>query len=142
MPNDKSRPAKKYDWEERTAQFGETVITFAKRLPNGPVTSPLISQVVRSATSIGANYAEADAAQSKKEFLQKIGYRRKETGETKHWLRMIAAATPEIRDAARELWQEAGELHLIFAAICRGGKDWLLGFRASLVISSWALVMA
>ncbi|MGA2221757.1 MAG: four helix bundle protein [Verrucomicrobiia bacterium] len=123
MPNDKSRPVKKYDLEERTARFGVTVIAFAKRLPNGPVTSSLISQVVRAATSIGANYAEADDAQSKKEFLQKIGYCRKEARETKHWLRMIATATPENRDTARELWQEAKELHLIFAAICRGGKD-------------------
>ncbi len=123
MPNHESRPTKKYDLEERTAQFGEAAITFAKRLPNGPVASPLTSQIVRSATSMGANYAEADDAQSKKEFLQKIGYCRKEARETKHWLRMIAAAAPENRDAARELWQEAKELHLIFAAICRGGKD-------------------
>ena len=122
MPNHKSRPTKKYDLEERTAKFGEVVIIFAKRLPIGMVTSPLINQLVRAATSIGANYAEADDAQSKKEFLQKIGYCRKEARETKHWLRMIATATPENRDAARVLWQEAKELHLIFAAICRSGK--------------------
>ena len=120
----KDAPAgKKYDLEERTARFGEAAIAFAKRLPSGPVASPLISQVVRSATSIGANYAEADDAQSKKEFLQKIGYCRKEARETKHWLRMIAAATPENRTTARELWQEAKELHLIFAAICRKSRD-------------------
>jgi four helix bundle protein len=123
MTNDVGKPARRYDLEERTARFGESVIAFAKRLPNGPVTSPLISQVVRSATSIGANYAEADDAQSKKEFLQKIGYCRKEARETKHWLRMIAAAAPDRKQAARELWQEAKELHLIFAAICRGRKE-------------------
>ncbi len=119
MPNEQKR----YDLEERTAKFGEAIIAFAKTLPNGPAVTPLIGQVVRSGTSIGANYAEADDAQSKKEFLQKIGYCRKEARETKHWLRMIATASPEHKGAARELWQEAKELHLIFAAICRGGKD-------------------
>ena len=118
MTND----GRKFDLEERTAKFGEAVITFAKRLPNGPVMSPLIGQAVRSATSVGANYAEADDAQSKKEFLQKIGYCRKEARETKHWLRMIATATPEVKEPARALWQEAKELHLIFAGICRGKK--------------------
>lgn len=113
----------KYDLEERTAKFGEAVIAFAKRLPNGPVMSPLIGQVVRSGTSIGANYAEADDAQSKKEFLQKIGYCRKESRETKHWLRMIAAAGSDHKDEARLLWQEEKELHLIFASICRNGRD-------------------
>ena len=114
---------RKFDLEERTAKFGEAVITFAKGLPNGPVMYPLIGQVVRSATSVGANYAEADDAQSKKEFRQKIGYCRKEARETKHWLRMIATPSPEMKEPARALWQEAKELHLIFAAICRGKKD-------------------
>jgi four helix bundle protein len=75
---------RKFDLEERTAKFGEAVIGFAKRLPNGPVMYPLINQVVRSATSVGANYVEADGAHSKKEFIQKIGYCRKEARETKH----------------------------------------------------------
>ena len=124
VPAANEAPARRTcDLEERTARFGEAVIAFAKRLPNGPVASPLTSQIVRSATSIGANYAEADDAQSKKEFLQKIGYCRKEARETKHWLRMISAAAPEKRNAARELWREAKELHLIFAAIVRRGKD-------------------
>jgi|ERR1051326_3687438 four helix bundle protein len=119
MAND----GRKYDLEERTAKFGEAVIVFAKRLPNGPVIYPLIGQVVRSATSVGANYAEADDAQSKKEFLQKIGYCREEARETKHWLRMIAIASPEMKEPARALWQEARELHLIFAAICRAKRE-------------------
>lgn len=108
-----------YDLEERTAQFGEGIIDFCKSLPLGPVTSPLISQVVRSGTSIGANYCEADNAVSKKEFPQKIGTCQKESKETKHWLRMIARAVPEQRILARKLWQEAKELHLIFSAIRR-----------------------
>jgi four helix bundle protein len=83
------------------------------------VTTPLISQLVRASTSIGANYCEADDAVSKKDFRNKTGICRKEARETKLWLRMIAAAELDSKAEARKLWQEAKELHLIFAAIWR-----------------------
>jgi four helix bundle protein len=108
-----------FDLEERTAVFGEAVIRFARNIPKNPVTIPLISQIVRSGTSVGANYCEADDAVSKKDFKHKIGTCRKEAHETKLWLRMVAAAEPELKVEARTLWQEAKELHLIFAAIWR-----------------------
>ena len=108
-----------FDLEERTAMFGEAVIRFAKTIPKNPVTTPLIGQIVRSGTSVGANYCEADDAVSKKDFKNKIGTCRKEARETKLWLRMIAAAEPDLKAEASKLWQEAKELHLIFAAIWR-----------------------
>jgi four helix bundle protein len=108
-----------FDLEERTAVFGEAVIRFAKTIPKNPVTTPLISQLVRAGTSVGANYCEADDAVSKKDFKNKIGICRKEARETKLWLRLIAAAEPDLKTEARKLWQEAKELHLIFAAIWR-----------------------
>ena len=111
------RPA--FDLEERTALFGEAVLRFAKTIPRNPVTLPLISQFVRAGTSVAANYCEADDAVSKKDFKNKIGICRKESRETKLWLRMIAAAEPEMKIEARKLWREAKELHLIFAAIWR-----------------------
>jgi four helix bundle protein len=117
-PNDK----KKYDLEERTAKFGEEIIEFANSLPDTPVNRPLISQVVRSGTSIGANYMEADAAESKKDFQHKIGLCKKESKETMHWLRMIAKANPDKKDKCRKLWQEAHELTLIFSAILKKKK--------------------
>ena len=113
------REEKQFDLEERTALFGEAVIEFAKTVPRNDITKPLINQIVRSSTSVGANYCEADDASSKKEFRQKIGYCRKEARETKHWLRMIAKAVPNLRENTIPLWQEAKELHLIFAAILR-----------------------
>jgi four helix bundle protein len=109
----------KFDLEERTARFGEAVIVFAKKIPRNPVTLPLISQLVRSGTSVGANYCEADDAVSKKEFRNKIGTCKKEARETKYWLRMIGGAEPDMKEDARVLWQEAKELHLIFASILR-----------------------
>ena len=108
-----------FDLEERTAKFGEAVICFAKKLPTNGVNLPLISQLVRAATSVGANYCEADDAVSKKDFKNKIGTCRKESRESKYWLRMIAAAEPGCKEEARQLWLEAKELHLIFVAIWR-----------------------
>jgi four helix bundle protein len=110
---------RKYDLEERTARFGEAIIAFAKKVPRNAVTIPLIGQLVRAGTSVGSNYCEADDAVSKKEFRCKIGTCRKEARETKHWLRMIAAAEEIMKDDARPLWQEAKELHLIFSSIYR-----------------------
>src|SRR5438477_9037751 len=109
----------RYDLEERTARFGEAVIDFAKAIPQDSVTNRIISPLVGAATSVGANYVEADDAVSKKEFLKIIGTCRKEARETKHFLRMIVKAVPELKPRARTLWLEAKEPHLIFSKIWR-----------------------
>lgn len=107
----------KYDLEERTALFGENVIKFCKRIPSGTITNPLINQLVKCGTSVGANFCEADDAESKSDFKHKIGICKKESRECKHFLRMIVIACPELKDDARILWQEAKELNLIFNKI-------------------------
>ena len=107
----------KYDLEERTAVFGERIIDFVKTLPKNTVNYELIKQIIRSGTSIGANYVEADGAESKKDFRHKIAICKKESKETKHWLRMIARANPGRKDECKELWNEAQELTLIFSSI-------------------------
>ena len=119
MPNKAQNPnaKKRYDLEERTAQFGEAIIELVETFPRDPINSPLISQIVRAATSIGANYMEADGAQSKKDFRHKISICKKEAKETKHWLRVIAKANPRRRDECQELLKEAQELSLIFSSI-------------------------
>ena len=121
MTNDEG-PTRGFDREERTGRFGEAVITFAKKIPVTLITTPLIPQLVRAATSIGANYLEADDADSPKDFRYRIGVARREARETKHQLRMVVAAVPQLRDEARPLWQEAKELNLIFGAIRRNGE--------------------
>jgi len=108
---------KSFDLEERTANFGESVIKFCRGLKQDAVSKPVISQLVRSATSIGANYMEANAASSRKDFRNKIFICKKESQETKHWLRMIANCAPENKESARRLWQECQELTLIFGKI-------------------------
>lgn len=71
---------------------------------------------------MGANYGEADDAVSKKDFKHRIGTCRKESRESKHFLRMIATAVPEKRLEARTLWREAQELNLIFSTIFRNTR--------------------
>ena len=114
---------REYDLEERTARFGEAIIQFAKRVPVTPVTERLIVQLVAAGTSVGANYCEADDAGSKKEFLHRISICKRESRESKHWLRMIVAAVPDLKVEARVHWQEAKELNLIFGAIHRRKRD-------------------
>jgi four helix bundle protein len=106
-----------YDLEERTAKFGEEIIEFAKTLERNEINRPLISQLVSSGTSVGANYMEADGAESKKDFHHKIAICKKESKETKHWLRMISKANPHKNMDCRRLSQEAQELTLIFSSI-------------------------
>jgi four helix bundle protein len=74
---------KKYDLEERTADFGENIIDLAKILPRNAINDELISQIVRSGTSIDANYVEADGAESKKDFRHKIAICKKESKDDK-----------------------------------------------------------
>src|SRR5262245_29645950 len=112
----------KYDLAERTARFGEELIRFSQSIKRSSVTDPLIRQLVRSATSIGANYVEADEAGSKKEFCYRISICKRETRETQYWLRMVVAAAPEYAEHARAHWKEANELVLIFGSIYRSSK--------------------
>ena len=118
MTNQTQNP-KKYDLMERTAKFGEAIIEFAGQLSNNSINRPLISQIVRSGTSIGANYMEADGASSKKDFQHKIGICRKESKETMHWLRMIAKANAAQNSECRKHWKEAHEFVLIFSSILK-----------------------
>jgi len=113
---------KKFDLEERTASFGEAVIRLCKAVKHDPVAAPLVNQLVRSATSIGANYMEANGASSKRDFTNKIFICKKESHETKHWLRMLATCLPEKNDDIRRLWRECQELTLIFQKIAASSR--------------------
>ncbi|HOY55925.1 MAG TPA: four helix bundle protein [bacterium] len=111
-----------YDLEERTAKFGEQIILFCKTIQKNEITKPLINQIIRSATSIGANYMEANRGSSKRDFSNKISICLKESNETKHWLRMMAVALEEEKEKCRIFWKEAHELTLIFSTILKSCK--------------------
>ena len=114
---------KPYNLEERTARFGEMFIDLAKKLPGNAINNRLIDQGMGSSGSMGANYCEANEAESRSDFIHKIGICKKETKETKHWLRLLARANPEFADEFRQLWKEAEELLLIFSAISKSAKN-------------------
>ena len=72
-------PNNRYNLEERTAKFGESVILFCKSINQDTINKPIINQLIRSATSVGANYMEANGASSRKDFANKIFICKKET---------------------------------------------------------------
>lgn len=88
-------------------------------MPHDPTNNRLIEQLVGCGTSVGANYCEANERVSKKDFRCTIGRCVKEAKETRYFLRLIAASEPQLAQQALDLYREAKELHLIFAAILR-----------------------
>jgi len=120
--NSKSQPHP-FDLEERTFRFSESVIKYCRSIKEDNITRPLISQLVRSATSVGANYCEANETNSKKDFINKINIANKEVKETKYWLRLMGVSVTDHIDDARKLWTEAQEINLILASIKRKCKN-------------------
>ena len=114
---------KKYDIQDRVVKFSIEVIEFLRKVPTSLLISPLIHQLTRSATSVGANLFEADCAETKKDFIHKIGICNKEAKETVYWLRLLAEAFPEAKAKAIALMDEAHEIQLIFVSIIRTAKE-------------------
>jgi len=108
---------KKFDLEGRTTEFAKSVIRLCKQLKRDPINNSLISQVVRSSGSIGANYREANDALGKKDFIHKIKISRKESKETIHWLELIKEANPGLEPETDSLIGECNELRNILSAI-------------------------
>jgi four helix bundle protein len=108
---------KKYDLEERTAKFAEEIIKLVKSVSQNPINMRIISQLVGSGGSIGANYCEANEAESKRDFMHKISICKKEIKETRHWLRLLLKSNPEIKSEIKTSQKENQELLFIFAKI-------------------------
>lgn len=113
---------KKYDLEDRTLEFGKKIIHLAKDLPKNTINFNLCDQVIRSGTSMGANYREANETETKKDFMFRIRICRKEGKETIYWLQLIEEANPEFRKRIEPLLQETTELVRIFASILEKSK--------------------
>lgn len=108
-----------FDLEKRTLDFGKAVLKLAKAISENTITRPVISQFVRAGTSVGANYCEANNAQSKADFKHKISICKKESREVMYWLSLLRELSLENKTVIQSLWQEAKELTLIFGAIIR-----------------------
>ncbi len=112
----------KFNLEDRLAKFAEDIIGFARTIPQDAVNRRIIDQLIGAVGSAGANYCEATEAESKRDFVHKVGIVKKELKETAHWLRLLAKANPERREEIRRFWKEGHELLLIFAKISRSSK--------------------
>jgi four helix bundle protein len=119
----KNKNAKHYDLEDRTLEYGKRIIRLAKALSKNTVNFKLSDQFIRSGTSMGANYREANETETKKDFRFRIRICRKEGKETIYWLNLIIEANPELKKRIDPLLEETVELVKIFAKIlekCKG----------------------
>jgi four helix bundle protein len=103
--------------EDRTTEFAKQIIALCKLLPQDVINRNFISQIIRSAGSIGANYREANESLGEKDFLMRLKISRKEAKETDHWLDLITAANPKFSRRTLKLKTETDELRSIFSAI-------------------------
>ena len=111
-----------YDIRERTFQFAVRVVQFVNSLPRTLAAVELGRQLLRSGTSIGANVEEADAAETRRDFVHKMGIARKEAQETRYWLRLLGVASPD-QEGIKALLSEADELARILSAIIRNARQ-------------------
>jgi four helix bundle protein len=105
-----------YDIRERTFQFALRVIQAVRRLPQDTATRVVVHQLVKSATSVGANVEEADGAESPRDFIHKTSIARKEARESRYWLRVVRAAILDDEEFAA-LEQESDELVRILSTM-------------------------
>lgn len=111
----------KYNLEERTVKFGKDVLKLCRSAKKNELSAPVINQLVRCATSVGANYFEANGASSKRDFKNKIHLCKKEVKESTYWLQIMEEFCSN-REMLKTLKQEAHELLLIFSKIAASSK--------------------
>ena len=112
----------KVELEKRTKLFALDVVRFVNSLPNNNAGYILGKQLLRSGTSIGANYREANRAESKADFIHKINIVEKEAAETQYWLDLILESETGNKEAALDLQKETNELLAIFTSIGKTSK--------------------
>ncbi|KKU28150.1 MAG: hypothetical protein UX80_C0035G0003 [Candidatus Amesbacteria bacterium GW2011_GWA2_47_11b] len=109
--------SKKYDLEERTFSFAKKVREFVKKIPRSETNRVYVDQLIRSSSSIGANYIEANESMSKKDFAMRVKICRKEAKETRYWLNLIEVSGGELENEKLALAREVEELMKIFGSI-------------------------
>lgn len=108
--------------QERTFRFAVRVIRLVDRLPRTTAGIKVGQQFIESGTSIGANMQEADAAESKKDFIHKTGIALKESKESHFWPRLIDVTLVPDDAEVKSMLQESRELSLIIGAIKRNAR--------------------
>jgi four helix bundle protein len=114
---------KKKDLKDRTKNFALRIIRMYSSLPKSPAAEVMGTHVLRSGTSVGANYQEASQGRSKAEFVAKMGDCLKEIEETTYWLELLIDGTILPENKLAGLLQESKELKAIFLAIIKSTKS-------------------
>lgn len=115
--------SKQYDLEDRTLLFAKDVRSFVKEIPRTLGNIEDGKQLLRSSGSVGANYIEANESLSKKDFIMRIKISRKESKESRYWLRLIYINNDcQLEDVRQRLINEATEIMKIFGAILEKSK--------------------
>jgi len=107
----------KFDLEERTLIFGKNVISLVNKLSRNIVNLNLCSQIIRSGTSVGANYREANSSLGSKDFILKMRTCKKEAMETSYWLKLLSENNISFKPDFVILDDECVQLIRIFSAI-------------------------
>ena len=105
------------DLLNRTLFFSEGLIRLVRKLPRGLSNREILRQLIRSGTSVGANYREACEAESSRDFVHKIQIAKKEARETKYWLKLLLSSNPDHSEEIIKLGKESAELVKILASI-------------------------
>ena len=112
----------KIELESRTKEFSLQLIRFLESLPKNYLGETLGRQLLKSGTSIGANYREANRAESKADFIHKLAIVEKEASETLYWLELMLEGRIGANQEAIRLMEEAKQLLAIFTAAGRTSK--------------------
>jgi four helix bundle protein len=115
-------PVKRYDLEERTFIFAKKINGLISLLPRNLISIEISKQLIRSASSVGANYIEANEALSKKDFFYRVKLCRKEAKESTYWLRLLVIDN-KLNQQRESLMRESIELMNIFGAIIKKSKE-------------------
>ncbi|MCX6136705.1 MAG: four helix bundle protein [Ignavibacteriales bacterium] len=112
-----------WDLKQRTKEFSIRIIQISEKLPGTKANHVLCNQLLRSGTSIGANYRAACIARSKREFLAKLQIAREEADETQYWVELLAETNSGLDDHFGSALKEAMELTAILTSALKTARE-------------------
>ena len=114
---------RKFDLEARTLEYAKRILRMTKALPKDDPNRYYCDQCLRSSSSVGANYREANDALGKKDFIHRLRISRKEAKESVYWIKLIMEHNHSMKERIAPLLQEAIELRNILSSIINKTQD-------------------
>ena len=114
MQNEKEKFKK--DFIRRLVKFSIKILKLGKKMRQKRILWSIIDQLIRSATSIGANVVEAKSSSSRRDYLRFFEIALKSANETKYWLILVEETVPELKREVQEILKETDEISKIIGA--------------------------